>query len=261
MNNFHLTTLVQRLLMLVFVVLLTSFSSDKRSKLNIVFIGDSITEGGALKQPSLEAPPLIVQQILSSKKQFTSVNIANTGYSGHTSLDFLPATNTDFPKVIEAADNLNKATSATLIFSIMLGTNDSAIFGPNGSPISAEQYDQNISKLIDSLLNKFPNAKFVLQYPLWYSTNTQNNAAYLQEGLNRLESYFPKIDNLVKKYKKIAPGHVFAGDKSGFEFFKKNHSTFFKPEQGKKGTFYLHPNAEGSKELARIWSKGILKAI
>ncbi|ETZ21980.1 GDSL-type esterase/lipase family protein [Pedobacter sp. V48] len=261
MNNFPVAKLIPKFLVMVSVLLLTSFSSVKKTKLNIVFIGDSITEGGALKQPALEATPLIVQQTLTSTAQFTSVNIANMGFSGHTSLDFLPATNTDFPKVIEAANALNKDASATLLFSIMLGTNDSAIFGPNGSPISAEQYDQNISKLIDSLLNQFPKAKFILQYPLWYSTNTQNNAAYLEEGLNRLESYFPKIDNLVKKYTKLAPRRIFAGDKSGFDFFKKNHTTLFKPEQGKKGTFYLHPNAEGSKELARIWVRGILKAI
>ncbi|ATP56337.1 lipolytic protein G-D-S-L family [Pedobacter ginsengisoli] len=261
MNKPLFAKLSPKLLLLVFALILTSFSSGKRTKLNIVFIGDSITEGGALKQPALEATPLIVQQILSSNGQFTSVDVANRGFSGHTSLDFLPTTNTDFPKVIEAANNFNKDTSSILLFSIMLGTNDSAIFGPNGSPISADQYDQNMSKLIDALSNQYPKAKFVLQYPLWYSTNTQNNAAYLEEGLNRLESYFPKIDNLVKKYKKIAPGRIFAGDKSGFNFFRKNHTTLFKPEQGKKGTFYLHPNAEGSKELARIWSKGILKAI
>jgi len=261
MNNFPVAKLVPKFLMVLSVLLLSSFSSVKKTKLNIVFIGDSITQGGALQQPSIEATPLIVQQILSSKGHFTSVNIANMGFSGHTSLDFLPATNTDFPKVIQAASALNQDTSATLLFSVMLGTNDSAIFGPNGSPISAEQYDQNISKMIDVLLYQFPKAKFVLQYPLWYSSNTQNNAAYLEEGLNRLKSYFPKIDNLVKKYTKLAPKRIFAGDKSGFDFFKKNHTALFKPEQGKKGTFYLHPNAQGSKELARIWVKGILKAI
>jgi len=261
MKNSPLAKVIQGLLMLVYVVLLTSFSPGKRTKLNIIFIGDSITEGSALPQPSLEAPSIVIKQILTSKKQFTSVNIANLGFSGHTSFDFLPTTNKDFPKVIEAANALNKDTSATLLFSIMLGTNDSAISGPNGSPVSPEQYDQNLSKIIDALSNQFPKAKFVIQYPLWYSTNTQNNASYLEEGLNRLKNYLPKIDNLVKKYNKLTPKRVFAGDKSGFDFFEKNHSTLYKPEQGKKGTFYLHPNADGSKELAKIWIKGILKAI
>lgn len=35
----------------------------------------------------------------------------------------------------------------------------------------------------------------------------------------------------------------------------------FKAEDGKHGTFYLHPNAKGSKALAGFWAKGILNAI
>jgi hypothetical protein len=118
-----------------------------------------------------------------------------------------------------------------------------------------------LNVLINALIKKYPNAKFVLQYPLWYSPNTHNNAGYMQEGLDRLNSYFSQIDALAAEYKISHPNQVYLGNKAVFSFFQKNHKELFKAEDGKHGTFYLHPNAKGSKALAGFWVKGILKAI
>ncbi len=246
-------------LFLLFV--LTSFSGKKEQKINIVFIGDSITEGGALANPKTEAPPIYVAQLLKQHKGISSVNVNNKGFSGHTTVDFLPKNDIDFPKVVKVADLFAQDKTAVLLFSIMLGTNDSAMFGPNGAPVQAVQYKDNLSALINTLIEKYPDAKFVIQYPLWYSPNTDNNTGYMQEGLDRLSSYFPQIETLYGEYKLSHPNKVYLGDNGVFRFFQKSHKKLFKPENGKHGVFYLHPNAEGSKALAEFWAKGILKAI
>lgn len=245
---------------LLLLCVLTSFSGKKEHQINIVFIGDSITEGGALADPKTEATPLHVVKLLRQRKDISAVNMSNKGFSGHTTLDFLPKNNIDFPKVLQAADTFAKDKTALLLFSIMLGTNDSAMFGPNGAPVQAAQYKDNLNRLINALIEKYPNAKFVLQYPLWYSPNTHNNAGYMQEGLDRLTSYFPQIEALYAEYKLSQPNKVYLGDKGVFSFFQQHHKKLFKPEDGKHGLFYLHPNAEGSKALAEFWVKGIIKA-
>lgn len=253
--------LTLKYLLLMSFILLASFSFIKGKKINIVFIGDSITEGSALADPSREATPVLVEQMLKANDQIVSVQVANRGFSGHTTVDFLPSAATDFPKVIEAANTFAQDKEAMLIFSIMLGTNDSASSGTNGSPVSSGEYKRNIETVMEALWKQFPDAKFVLQYPTWYSSNTHNGATYLADGLKRLGSYFPRIDSIVREYKTSHPNQVYAGDRSGFAIFKKGYKTLLKPEPGKDGIFYLHPNAEGSKELAKIWEKGILKAI
>lgn len=246
-------------LLLFFV--LTSFSGKKAQKINIVFIGDSITEGSALADSKTEAPPIYVAKLLRHRKDITLVNVSNKGFSGHTTVDFLPKNNIDFTKVLQAADIFAQDKTAVLLFSIMLGTNDSAMFGPNGAPVQAAQYKDNLNVLINALIQKYPNAKFVLQYPLWYSPNTHNNAGYMQEGLDRLNSYFSEIEAICSEHKISHPNQVYLGNKVVFSFFQKHHKQLFKAEEGKHGTFYLHPNVEGSKRLAQFWVQGILKAI
>ena len=111
------------------------------------------------------------------------------------------------------------------------------------------------------LLQHFPDAKVVLQYPIWYSPNTHNGSRYLQEGLSRLETYYPQLDELVKKFAISDPNHVYSGSKSGVEIFRKKKEELLIAENGNSGIFYLHPNENGSKELAKIWVEGIKTAI
>ena len=242
-------------------ILITSFNVQEGKKINVIFIGDSITESGALTNPLDEATPILVEQNLKTHKLFSAVSVTNMGFSGHTTVDFLPDSHKDFLKVVSAANTYSFDKEASLIFSIMLGTNDSANFGPNGSPVSAANYKANLKIIIDSLLQKFPAAIFILQYPLWYSNNTYNTSSYLQDGLNRLKEYSIELDDLVKQYKINYSKQVFAGDKTSFNYFRKNYKKFYKPENGQQGIFYLHPNAAGSQALSKIWTKSILKVI
>jgi lysophospholipase L1-like esterase len=237
-------------------ILLSAFQLNIPKKVNIVFIGDSITYGSntAELQPSVYA--------LAYLKDKTGIAIAqsNQGVSGRTTLDFLPGEN-DFKNTIQAADAFYTDKDAQLIFSIMLGTNDSAMQGTHGAPVSPKQYSGNLNTIIDELLKRYPNSKVIINHPLWYSPNTQNGATYLAEGLVRLQTYFPEIELLVKFYGTIKPGHVFIGDTQGFDYFKKNYADALKHEQGRQGVFYLHPNQKGAARLGEYWGKAIYKVL
>ena len=232
----------------------------QKQNLNIVYIGDSITQGVQLADPDKEAPPAIATAWLRKQKGMGKVEFSNQGVSGFTTVDFLPSTNTVFPRADKAAAALDNK-NATLLFSIMLGTNDSAIVGPNGSPVSAEQYRNNLKIIIDRLLQHFPKSKIIIQKSTWYSPNTYNGSMYLQEGLTRLQSYFPQIDKLVTEYNNASPGHVFASDKKAFDYFREHYRTDLIPELGHEGIFYLHPNNKGAAVLAQFWGEAIYKSI
>lgn len=238
---------------------ISSYAQQQKKDLNIVFIGNSITFGGGLADRK-DAPPTQTCAWLRNQEGVGEVNFSNQGVSGHTSVDVLPKTNTDFPRILKAAKEFANP-NATLIFSIKLGTNDSAVKGPKGAPVSAEDYYNNLKIITDSLMSAFPACKVIYQQPLWYSPNTHNRSTYMQEGLDRLQSYFPQLQKLVKAYKKTHPGRVFMGDKQAFKFFKKNHLKYLSAEAGKFGDFYLHPNKEGAYILGDFWGKAIFKAL
>ena len=227
--------------------------------LNIVYIGNSITYGAGLPDPATEAPPVIASDWLKKQKGIDSVYFSNQGHSGYTTLDFLPGTPAF--KEVKAAANGFSNRHALLIFSIKLGTNDSAVKGTNGAPVSANEYRVNLRAITDQLVKDFPDALVIYQHPVWYSPNTQNGATYLQEGLTRLQSYLPVIDALVKDYGKTAPAHVFVGDTKAFNYFRTNHLTDLQAENGRQGVFYLHPNTKGAIALGEFWGKAIYEVV
>ena len=233
-------------------------ATAQQHDLHIVFIGNSITHGAGLQHPDQDAPPVKAGQFLNGVGRFGKVSVSNQGHSGYTTLDFLPGTST-YRKVQQAAHTFG-SENALLVFSIMLGTNDSAIKGPHGAPVNTVDYRQNLKMIIDSLLNEFPECVVIINHPLWYSPNTYNGAQYLQEGLDRLQSYLPVIDDLVGEYK-VEHQHVFLGDTKAFSYFRRKHLTDFQAEQGHQGIFYLHPNAKGAEMLGQFWAKAIEKCI
>jgi alpha-galactosidase len=220
---------------------------------NILFIGDSITAGLSEE----EAPPVSSAAWLRQHGPGKMVFAANLGRGGHTTVDVSPDTGTDFVEIEHAATQLQSTHPGRLVFSVMLGTNDSAVYGPLGSPVSSEQYRKNLVTILDRLLKDYPGCSVILHRPIWYSPNTYNGSRYLAEGLQRLESYFPEIDTILAHYQKTRPNHVFRGDTKSFEFFKENHKLYMTPEQGEQGTFYLHPNKQGAELLGRFWAEAI----
>ena len=134
----------------------------------------------------------------------------------------------------------------------------SIYLGAPGHPVS---YYTNVQAIVDALLDRYPKALVVLHRPTWYSPNTYNSSTYLAEGLKRLQSYSPMIDKLVEHYAITSPDRVFLGDTLAFDYFKANHLTHLIPESGQAGTFYLHPNKSGARELGHFWSEAILRCL
>lgn len=238
--------------------IITSCAAAK-DNIGVVYIGNSITHGALLSNPENEAPPVKASEYLSEKTG-CDVEFRNCGVSGATTLDFLPITNGLFNNVTKAADEL-VGKSDTLIFSVSLGTNDSACSGPFGSPVAPQQYYTNLKAIIDTLLDTYPGSRIVIQYPLWYSPNTYNGAMYLKAGLDRLQSYMPMIEELLKVYATSHPGRVVGGSREGFDLFRDHSDEYFTREQGNAGVFYLHPNKQGAEKLGAIWSEGLVKAV
>ena len=243
--------------LLLSFLLFAAFRIADSKKINIVFIGDSITEGQ--HNPAIQ-PSVYAVNYLRHKLNTDSIAQANCGVSGKTTLDYLPSEDL-FKNVLTSADSFYADNKAQLIFSFMLGTNDSAMKGTHGAPVSAADYSKNMTIIVDSLLKRYPSCKVVLNSPIWYSPNTYNSSMYLAEGLARLQSYFPEIDNMVKNYASTHPGHVFKGDTKGFKYFKENFNDALKHEQGVQGTFFLHPNDKGAARLGELWAKAIYKAL
>lgn len=239
----------------------TQTAPAKPQKLSIVFIGNSITAGAGLPNRQTEAPPVLATSYLNRQAEIDTVAFSNQGVGGYTTVDFLPATNKSFPKVVQAADGFRNNPGAQLLFSIVLGTNDSAMQGPNGAPVSPDSYRANLKTIADRLLADYPGCKLVIHHPIWYSPTTYNRSKYLQEGLDRLQSYFPQIDALVAEYESTHPGQVRIGDTQGFNYFKTHYLTDFQHETGQQGTFFLHPNQKGSATLGIFWGEAIRKAL
>ena len=236
-------------------ILIRLYPVRTKTDINIVYIGDSITFGAGLDNAGIQAPPARAGEYLRKQPGIGIVNLSNQGHNGYTTLDFLPGTAAFAAAEIAAKSFYNKP--AQLVFSIMLGTNDSAITGPNGSPVLPEAYYKNLKTITGRLLKDFPNCKILLNRPLWYSPNTYNGAKYLQQGLNRLQSYFP----LLKKLAGSSTGHIYLGDTLACAYFKAHYLTKLQPENGRQGTFYLHPNKAGAADLGMFWEKAVDRII
>jgi lysophospholipase L1-like esterase len=223
---------------------------------DIVFVGDSITYGATLADPASQASAEQCMQSLGTRFNM-GVRMSNQGHSGSTTVDWLPGSSY-FQGAVAAAAALETNQPGQLIFSIMLGVNDSAQSGPDGSPVSPTNFLANLQSIVNQFLADYPNAYFFVHYPTWYSTNTENSAVYLAAGLARLQTYFPEIDQLISNCAITHPGRVFAGDKLAFNNFSNNYLTEMTPESGALGTFYLHPNAAGAVVLGGLWANAIV---
>lgn len=235
-------------------IVLCSFWDRKLNKLSIIYIGDSITECLALKNPGLHSPAAVASAKLKSQGFY--INYSNQGHGGATTVDFLPGT-IYYKSVCAVADSMVQEPSNMILFSILLGANDSAIEGPNGAPVSPIAYRKNLIKIVRDLLDKYSGAKVIIHKPLWYSSNTYNSAKYLEEGASRVTAYRTEIDSVIKYFHSLGNFSVLKGDDKAFHYFKKTHRRTMLHEDGRRGIFFLHPNEIGSLDLGQYWARAI----
>lgn len=226
---------------------------EPNSNINLLFIGNSITAGATLSNASTQAPPILCRTLVEDATGVTT-NVYNGGHSGITTFGYMPGRD-DFTRIVNSAKAFKKQNGGLIYISIMLGTNDSACSGTEGAPVNPDVYGNNMRTIINKLIDAIPTCKIILNYPIWYSPSTYNGAKYLQEGLDRLHSYYPILDAIVAEY-----DQVYAGDRGVWEYFEDNKGLFTR-ESGNAGYFYLHPNANGAKRLAEIWANSLLELI
>ena len=222
---------------------------------NIVFIGNSITAGALHEDKNKTAPPVVAAHYVG-RMLGADVVFRNCGRSGATTVDFLPERARDFKRVEKAIADIKNQSAEPIVFSIMLGTNDSASTGPLGAPVSNEDYKQNLLTMINRLRELSPNAIFVLQRPIWYSPNTYNGAMYLVAGQKRLVGYTNILIELAEQH-----DDIYLGDFKSYDYLKANYTKYFFAENGNAGVFYLHPNTDGAKKLAKHWAQAIARAV
>ncbi|MBR3911220.1 MAG: SGNH/GDSL hydrolase family protein [Alistipes sp.] len=242
-------------LAMVCLVLGASAQPRKARTCNLIFIGNSITEGALHANKKKTAPPVVAANLVGNMLSM-DVHYRNCGRSGATTVDFLPEQKRDFVRVEKAIEEIKALSYAPILFSIMLGTNDSANFGPNGSPVSNEDYKKNLMTMIGRIRELCPNAIFILQRPIWYSPNTHNAAQYLVAGQKRMVAYTDVLIEIANEN-----DDVYLGDRDAFDYFGAKHRKYMFAEDGKAGTFYLHPNEAGARKLARYWAQAIVKVV
>lgn len=256
---------MNRTILLISFLIIIKILAAKDQSYNIVFIGNSITHGATHKDWTVTAPPNICAKWLSEQDGIGEVYFANCGRSGRTTYHFLPDSDkvvpsgdpTYFKKVIEATEMLeNEHPGLPLLFSFMLGTNDSAE-RPKNHRTTPEQYVINMTTIIDSLLSRWPNAHVVLNRIIYYTPGftTKNGSVLNNESLNMIDQYFKKYQEIISKSKK---GHVHIGDTLGYDYFREHYSTNLNLEYGKnRKAYYLHPNEKGSEILGKYWGAAI----
>lgn len=252
---------MKRLILLALVACF-AFSLDVQAKridpekgYNLIYIGNSITYGALHADPKVTAPPVVATEY-ANKRLKCIKGFTNCGRSGATTVDFLPALNRDFKRVERAVAKHQGENDGQFVFSIMLGTNDSASTGPTGAPVSNADYKKNLLTIVNRLREMCPGAIFVLQRPVWYSPNTYNGARYLVAGLNRMTDYVNILVELANENKDI-----YLGDCDSYDLMKLEYEKYMFAEPGNAGTFYLHPNEEGAKKMAKNWAKAIVAAV
>ena len=220
---------------------------------NIVFIGDSITSGYLMKFPERDAPPVRAAAWLNTQFGITNVLFRNCGKPGYRTDQFLPGhPNSAWNEVKRAGESVQKIPGK-LVFSVMLGANDSA--GYNDTAIHPpERFRADMRDLVEALCVSFPDSVIVIHHPMGYTkapgTCPENLARYKGE-----------IDSLVAEMSKPYPGRVFLGDVKAWAFFDDNRETHWFKEKRGSVPYYIHPNERGAQAIGQLWGEAIARAL
>lgn len=260
---------MKRILLSLSFVLLHLAIGHAQHSANVVFIGNSITYGALHQNRELTAPPAQCARWLSAQEGIDSIYFRNCGRNGRTTYHFLPRAEdvipqgdeTQFPNVVAKTQELVSAhPNLPLLFSIMLGTNDT-VERPHNKHTSPEDYIANLCAIIDSLLSLWPDAHVVLNKPIWYTPDyvTKGGSVASKESLRLIGEYEKRFPEVVSRCK---TGHVHIGDTKAFSYFEQHWQTDINEEKDARGHSYLlHPNEQGAERLAEFWGKAILPVL
>lgn len=259
---------MKRLFVMIALLVALTAQAQQRSY-NLVFIGNSITYGALHHQRDVTAPPVQCGLWLSAQSDVDTVYVANCGRSGKTTYHFLPVKAdvvpagdpTYFPDVVKSTRALvNAHPGLPLVFSIMLGTNDS-VERKHNSHTTPDNYVGNLCAIIDSLLALWPDAHVVLNKPIWYTPDyvTKNKSVATPQSLELLDAYFKTFPQVMSRCK---PGHVHIGDNDAYRYFEKHWQTdIIEEKDSRNQSYWLHPNEQGAAKLAEFWGKAILPVV
>lgn len=257
---------MKRLLFILTITAAYLLPAFSQQSFNMVFIGNSITYGALHQQRELTAPPSQCARWLSAQEGIDSVYFRNCGRNGRTTYHFLPRLEDVIPQgdKTQFADVVANTTALVsehpglpLLFSIMLGTNDT-VERPCNSHTSPADYANNLCTLIDTLLALWPDAHVVLHKPIWYTPDyvTKGGSVASKKSLKLLGKYEKQLPKVVTRCKH---GHVHIGDREAYAWFEKNWKTDINEEHDSRGrSYWLHPNEQGAQRLAEFWGRALL---
>ena len=255
-------------LSILFLFLCFPFCQAQRSA-NVVFIGNSITYGALHEQRELTAPPTQCARWLSAQEGIDTVYFCNCGKNGRTTYHFLPRAEdvipagdkTEFAEVVSKTRALvNEHPGLPLLFSIMLGTNDT-VERTRNKHTSPQDYANNLCTIIDTLLHLWPDAHVLLNKPIWYTPDyvTKNGSVASKKSLKLLGEYERLFPEVVSRCKK---GQVHIGDTEAYHYFEQHWQTDINEEKDARGrSYWLHPNEQGATKLAEFWGTAIMKVM
>ncbi|NBC65069.1 MAG: hypothetical protein GVY07_05315 [Bacteroidetes bacterium] len=236
--------MIKKILVLsLFAVLLSSGyveardqTSTETDSLKIACIGDSITFGARVSDPSEDSYPAELQKLYGGEQ----VIVRNFGIGGATMLKF------GTPNVWQVLEDVQEYQPD--IVTIMVGTNDT-VGPPRHNWENIDDFESDYKSYI-SQLKKIPTSpEIFLMSPTDMNLETPGLPS---ERIVNLESRRPRLWDLKYRIERIAEyeGVHFMDMTTAFE----NKPGLFTEEDG------VHPNAEGYEALAREIYNGIKDA-
>lgn len=212
-------------------------TASKSDSLRIACIGDSITQGARVSDPSVDSYPAELQKLFENKP----VNVQNFGVGGATMIKY------GTPNVWQVLDEIQAFLPDVVI--IMVGTNDT-VGPPRGNWEHIDDFKSDYKSYISELKALPSSPEIFLLSPTDMNLDTEGLSA---ERLKNLKSRRPRLWDLRYQIERIADDQDvnFLDMTTTFE----NKPWLFTEEDG------VHPNASGYEKLANEIYKAIKETV
>lgn len=212
-------------------------TASKSDSLRIACIGDSITQGARVSDPSVDSYPAELQKLFENKP----VNVQNFGVGGATMIKY------GTPNVWQVLDDVQAFLPDVVI--IMVGTNDT-VGPPRGNWEHIDDFKSDYKSYISELKKLSTSPEILLVSPTDMNLHTPGLSSERKSNLN---SRKPRLWDLKYRTEQIAEdeGVNFLDMTTTFD----NKPWLFTEEDG------VHPNASGYEKLANEIYKAIKETV